>query len=75
MMFKRSPVKLKEDKRTTIAGASAVGISIITALLPSEVRDQCFNSILEADNPTVTLTLLVSGVGLILWGPSIAKSK
>lgn len=73
--IKKAAQSMKSDKRTTAAGGIAVLLSVITTLLPENVRTQCMDTILTTGDPKVTAGLLLIGVGLAIWGPSLGSRR
>lgn len=72
---RKAATKMSGDKRTTIAGMSAVILSVVTTMLPENIRQQCMDAVTQTDNPAVTASLLVGGVILTVWGPSLASKR
>lgn len=65
--------KISEKKTTTIVGIVTILTAAIPTLLPKEAWETCSEAVLSSPNPVLTGTLLVAGIGLTIYGPSIAK--
>ena len=65
--------KLQESKVTTATGGlTAVG-GMFLALIPSDVRSGCLDTIQSTDNPVLIGGLVCGGILLTLVGPSLSK--
>ncbi len=64
---------LSEKKSTTVVGGMASVAGILVALIPSDVKASCFDSIHSSDNPALVGGLLSLGLALTFIGPSLAK--
>lgn len=65
--------KVSEKKTTTVVGLITIATAVIPSLLPKETWETCSAAVLTSANPMLTGTLLVAGLGLTIYGPSIAK--
>ena len=65
--------KLQESKVTTATGGlTAIG-GVLLALIPSDVRAGCIDTIQSSDNPLMIGGLVCGGILLTLVGPSLSK--
>lgn len=63
----------QESRATTALGGLASLTGIIVALLPADVKESCFTSIQNSNNPAVVGGLIITGLVLTIVGPSFTK--
>lgn len=59
-----------QNRLTTIAGLIMM---LLGGVIPEEARDACFNAITGSDSPHTAGILMIAGVALTIFGPSIAQ--
>lgn len=67
--------KAADSKVTTVVGGLASLGGIIVALLPTDVKDQCFTAVQNSPNPAMVGGLLAGGLILTLIGPTLTKKS
>lgn len=66
---------LAKSRKTTLAGSLSTLTGIVVAFIPHEVWSACSASIAESNSPVLVASLVITGLGLTIVGPSLAKSQ
>jgi len=70
--FEKTREKVTTSKLTTISGPLLI---LMGALVPSDVRETCLNSIKDTQDPVLTGVFISLGALLAVIGPSLAQKK